>query len=552
MGAGLSTEAAADATMPPMAQVTLQTVATLPRLVAICSATQTLAPSDALWADLLAFEIDLPGDDESPRALSMTENGELELALAPLASELVSHNLETRNLGNLILLLLTHVRILGDIPVAATPGIRAGLYQRTLNAVLLLRVFVKHLFETLPPRIALRHFSAHTASVAASLQTSQRAGMSASADEIDLKEQLVLSLVQLLVDTPSTPDYLSTEAINLMTVLLSLQLYLPTIEANDFLMHVMTGACRQRAHQLLGRLLTRFADHAAPSKPSQLKAPGAASYSLIPWRSQPNATLTPEERAVHVEALNREDVASDPGAEASLLLLLLLCNHGVRKPGGNPFQAALSTFRDSAQDFSVSESGRPPLGVVQLSYTKLYSVLCQRLHNQQTTLLLYLLLHANTSFTTFLLSRTDLQNVLIPMLQTLYNAASQPSQQIYMLLIIVLILSQDHSFNKGIHEQSLPSVPWYTEKTIHQISLGSLIVIVLARTIQYNLAKLKDLYMNTNCLAALANMSPHFHALHQYAAERIVGLFLLLSKRFETLKKAASSSSESEVSGFVF
>lgn len=110
----------------------------------------------------------------------------------------------------------------------------------------------------------------------------------------------------------------------------------------------------------------------------------------------------------------------------------------------------------------------------------------------------------------------QLYRQLMPLLETLYNAPKRSSNQIYMVLIILLILSQDSSFNASIHklvstaslgyhnsfrwlsywhliffEQILPSVPWYQERLLHQTSLGSLMVIILIRTVKYNLSKLR-------------------------------------------------------------
>lgn len=41
---------------------------------------------------------------------------------------------------------------------------------------------------------------------------------------------------------------------------------------------------------------------------------------------------------------------------------------------------------------------------------------------------------------------------VIPILQTLYNAPHSTSYHIYMSLIILLILSEDESFNKNVHQ----------------------------------------------------------------------------------------------------
>ena len=105
----------------------------------------------------------------------------------------------------------------------------------------------------------------------------------------------------------------------------------------------------------------------------------------------------------------------------------------------------------------------------------------------------------------------------MPILETLYNASRRTSSnQIYMMLIVLLMRSQDSSFNSSIHkmvcavfycrikmiflnfisylitlQQILPSVPWYKEHLLHQTSLGSLMVIILIRTVQHNLSKLR-------------------------------------------------------------
>lgn len=42
---------------------------------------------------------------------------------------------------------------------------------------------------------------------------------------------------------------------------------------------------------------------------------------------------------------------------------------------------------------------------------------------------------------------------------------------------------------------------------------------------------LKDKYLHTNCLAALANMSSKFNNLHPYVCQRLNSLFSLLSKK---------------------
>ncbi len=58
--------------------------------------------------------------------------------------------------------------------------------------------------------------------------------------------------------------------------------------------------------------------------------------------------------------------------------------------------------------------------------------------------------------------------------------------------------------------QLLKNISWYTERSISEISLGGLLILVVIRTIQYNIVRMRDKYLHTNCLAALANMSGKF------------------------------------------
>ncbi|OXB59091.1 UNVERIFIED_CONTAM: hypothetical protein H355_005388, partial [Colinus virginianus] len=119
---------------------------------------------------------------------------------------------------------------------------------------------------------------------------------------------------------------------------------------------------------------------------------------------------------------------------------------------------------------------------------------------------------------------------VLPILEILYHVEERNSHHVYMALIILLILTEDDGFNRSIHEVILKNITWYAERVLTEISLGSLLILVVIRTIQYNMTRTRvrvtgnawDKYLHTNCLAALANMSAQFRSLHQYAAQRII------------------------------
>ncbi|XP_074307211.1 uncharacterized protein LOC141642331 [Silene latifolia] len=201
----------------------------------------------------------------------------------------------------------------------------------------------------------------------------------------------------------------------------------------------------------------------------------------------------------------------------------------------NPYNMALENARDVEFDRTDVEGNAHCGPLVRLPFASLYDTLGMCLADEGAALLLYSLVQGNADFLEYVLVRTDLDTLLMPILEILYNAPTRTSNQIYMLLIILLILSQDSTFNASIHKLILPNVPWYQERRLHRTSLGSLMVVVLIRTVKYNLSRLQDIYLHTNCLAALANMAPHAHRLDAYASQRLVSLFHMLSRKYTKL-----------------
>ncbi|KAH6768498.1 dyggve-melchior-clausen syndrome protein [Perilla frutescens var. frutescens] len=201
----------------------------------------------------------------------------------------------------------------------------------------------------------------------------------------------------------------------------------------------------------------------------------------------------------------------------------------------NPFCKAVENVRDIEFSHTDVEGNAHDDLIVRLPFASLFDTLGRCLADETSLLLLYSLMHGNSYFLEYVLVRTDLDTLLMPMLETLYNAPRRTANHIYMVLIVLLMLSQDSSFNTSIHKLMLPNVPWYQERRLHQTSLGSLIIIILVRTVKYNLSKLRDVYLHTNCLATLANMAPYVHRLSAYASQQLVSLFDMLSRKYNKL-----------------
>ncbi|XP_075302854.1 dymeclin-like isoform X4 [Opisthocomus hoazin] len=208
-----------------------------------------------------------------------------------------------------------------------------------------------------------------------------------------------------------------------------------------------------------------------------------------------------------------------PLANQSLLLLLILANLTDDPDTPNSYRQAIMSFRNT-QDSTAFSSSNPH--TFQINFNSLYTALCEQQKSDQATLLLYMLLHQNGNVRTYVLARTDIENLVLPILEILYHVEERNSHHVYMALIILLILTEDDGFNRSIHEVILKNITWYAERVLTEISLGSLLILVVIRTIQYNMTRTRDKYLHTNCLAALANMSAQFRSLHQYAAQRII------------------------------
>jgi len=181
-----------------------------------------------------------------------------------------------------------------------------------------------------------------------------------------------------------------------------------------------------------------------------------------------------------------------------------------------------------------------------ISFDLLFLRLCEFLEEDQETLMFYMLLHKNSAFLNYVMTRSDIDKVLLPLLKVLYSPKNASSHHLYMILIILLILSEDTILNNVMSEIVLPQVTWFSEKLLTDISLSSLMVLVLLRTIQVNISQMKDKYLHTNCLATLANMSNHFQNLNPYCSQRLIALTNHLTKKQSKLNQKLSKVMDDE------
>lgn len=132
----------------------------------------------------------------------------------------------------------------------------------------------------------------------------------------------------------------------------------------------------------------------------------------------------------------------------------------------------------------------------------------------------------NPIFLDTTLARGDVELLFLPLLQQMYHIEHiRSDRQLYVLVIVLLILTQDAAFNMGIFRRIIiPTVPWYKERHLTNISLGSLVILCVLRVMVYNLNKARDMYLLSNCSAILLNLAAQAEHVHEYAAVRMVNV----------------------------
>jgi hypothetical protein len=80
-------------------------------------------------------------------------------------------------------------------------------------------------------------------------------------------------------------------------------------------------------------------------------------------------------------------------------------------------------------------------------------------------------------------------------------------------------------------------VTWFRERNLGDISLGSLLLTCVMRTVAVtsglSVYSQSDSYLHTNCFAAAANMAPYSEGLHSYAAQRTLATLSLLHRKYK-------------------
>ena len=232
---------------------------------------------------------------------------------------------------------------------------------------------------------------------------------------------------------------------------------------------------------------------------------------------------------------------------------------------------------------------------LKMNFESLFVSYGRTLHTEVGALSLYTLLQSSPKFAESLVVRSDLDTLVLPLLRTLYfststrsyvghdatlssstvpnqksnaiehnNAASSSAtasasgntksrsgtvadptirncpfrsqSQLYVIIILLLLFSQDSSFGRDAFRRiTIPHVAWYKERNLKNANLGSVLVLTLLRSLLFNLLRLQDAFLLSNCCAILMNLAPSIADLHEYAAMRLASVTVSIMKRHMAL-----------------
>ncbi|XP_041988620.1 dymeclin [Aricia agestis] len=515
-------------------------------LVARFCGNEIICPNDPFWNQLLAFNIVLPKTaDEQLMFDSCAE---------ALLQKFLQNNPQTGNLGSLVQVFITRASEL----LAAPNTDNVMLAWQCYNALFVIRAVSKYLVEMVPEYELCKHLDVQARNISSPSQdTSPSFPVQETALEQTPKtvngesrvEMLIDALIGLIIDVPITDNtyYLHLECINTLLVLMSVYMFASAhgqtrlVETSLIYRTLFQGRYSLHAPLLVKTLLMNLSNMAAA--PPQFGAQGPGSlfiniasslWSMLTLNASSRVTIFSHPPADRQELMER--LKSDhPVANQSCLLLLALANHCINQD--NLYRTALLECEDTNETSSTTPNkesetpGKTKVTPPRIEMAALHRALCATAGCEHSTLLLYLLLHSCRAYRRHVTADPHIEQLIVPILKVLYNAPDNTSHHIYMSLIVLLILTEDDALIKNVHSIMLRNLSWYTERSLSEISVGGLTVLVVVRALQYNMVRVRDKYLHTNCLAAIANMSCEFRNLHPYVAQRLISLYETLTKR---------------------
>ncbi|KAG0297246.1 Triose-phosphate Transporter [Dissophora globulifera] len=450
------------------------------------------------------------GAQKFPSVNSSQEAYDIEMATTLMAIEFGTNNTHTQNFNTLVLQLLSQLKLIKDQDYRGPVLIEHLILQEMLIKRMGFEIGADLSADAQQEALGVVSFKGCKLGVDQALVSDPR----------PYADQLIQGLIGVILNldagsSPSAYEFYE-ETLNLIIVMASTQLHLSTSKHSEgnYFLNLVLDNFSHLADQLTLRLLWNFTDQ-RPSPPLT----GGIVYNAYSY--------------LFAKAGSSPSSEAHPISDRSILVLLLLHSQAKGKPSWDIFQRSIQNIRDERG----SMADDPVDNTIFTSFRKIFHVICQQIHCEEVCLLLHVLLVENTYFRTYVLSRTDPETLYLPILRMVYEGVDGKTNysQVYVLLVILLLFSQDDVFNESIQKITMTYQPWFTERLLKSISLGGLTVAIVIRTIQYNLAQHKDVYFHTNSLAILANMSNSLQDIHPYVSQRLVTLFDIVARRYQKL-----------------
>ncbi|PAV87004.1 hypothetical protein WR25_12726 [Diploscapter pachys] len=476
---------------------------------------QPVSDIDPFWNTLFSFNLKLTKHEDE---LSNEQQEEIDGLLYKLVTNTrVSHNLAS--------FVAVFRRRMSELRPSEQCNNTIFLWQ-TKNSLVLLRLICRYLAMHVKEAEIVRLMDDKSSS-------NDKADASTESQQAftNSTEALMHSLAEIISELPinDRTELIHGEAIRCLIALFSCQLYSENVDQSSIISSFfLTGSCSKLASTLTRQLLTNYLLHTKPLYDDANAGPQSIVLGIASsfWSVVRTATGLDED-----ENAKEQSSVTSLASLSLLLLLILACNPTKER---NPYKQALALFQNAQEVSTIGTSV-----TFKLDYNQLYERLCSTAVQEPSMLLLYLLLHENSGFLNYVLSRINLETLVLPVLRILHDgisSATTNSHHVYLALIVVLILSEDDFFCKVIHETTVKDIEWVDDEfSIKEVTIGGLVTLVLVRTIQKNAIKHKDRYLHTNCLAALANMSAFFKNLSPIVCQKMIGLLELLTKRHAKL-----------------
>lgn len=397
--------------------------------------------NDEFWNVFLQFHITLPANSQ--------EQLNLDSRLESLCQNFVAHNLSTGNFGSLIAVFFQNVQ---DLLALGESDCSHHAWQ-TFNALFMIRTLTKYLIETSSEYQLMQHFEAvpvvKEVNASNSINIDKENGSTVKHVDGTRFEAFYDALVKLLALVPIKDHtyHLHLEIVNTIVVLLSVHLFSP--QPTDRSTIFKTVYKSPYANTLISVLL-HFISRMTPVPATMFGMTSGASI-VVGIAESLWSLLTFSRR--NPDILASDDLLSTfrehyPLANQSLLLTLIIINHNTTKD--NAYRDALFACTNAQEPLPASSP--EDAASFRIDFSHLYNTLCRIVTIDQATLLLYILLHRNQQFYNYVIQQPNIDQLVTPILHTLYNGPDSTAHHIYMSLIVLLILSEDDGFNKSIHQ----------------------------------------------------------------------------------------------------